>query len=206
MFRVAACSILVVVLSSRSSPGQTPTKIDFGRDVQPIFKAHCIGCHGPSQQMNGFRLDRRRDAMRGGTLAMIAPGNSEASRFYLKLIGDQYGPQMPPTGALRADQIAVLKAWIDQGAEWPDELSGDIPSPAPDPKAIAMMNALRDGNKAAFTQLVRRYPDPGNLRGAGGTTTLMYAVLYGDANSVRLLLSRNADPNLKNEAGATALM
>ena len=32
---------------------------------------------------------------------------------------------MPPTGALKAQQIAIVKAWIDEGAEWPDALAGD---------------------------------------------------------------------------------
>jgi len=156
--------------------------------------------------MNAFRLDRRRDAMRGGTIPVIAPGNSQASRFYLKLIGSQYGPQMPPTGALRPEQIAVLKAWIDQGAEWPDEASGEEPSPPPDPNAMPIMKALRDGDKTAFKTLALQHPKAGNLRGPGGTTPLMQAALYGDVESVRLLLDKGADPNLRNEAGATALM
>src|ERR1700686_5369394 len=93
-------------------PAQPPAKIDFARDVQPIFKTYCIGCHGPSQQMNGLRLDRRRDAMRGGTGPVIGPENAAASRLYLRLIGSQYGLQMPPTGALSTQQIQIIKAWI----------------------------------------------------------------------------------------------
>src|SRR4029077_14115973 len=83
-------------------------KVDFARDVQPIFKAHCIACHGPSQQMNRLRLDRRTDAMRGGTITVIGPGNPDGSRLYLRLIGNQYGLQMPPTGALTAEQIKII--------------------------------------------------------------------------------------------------
>src|SRR5580700_2151120 len=90
---------------------QTPPKVDFGREVQPLFKAHCVGCHGPTRQMNGLRLDRRRDAMRGGTTPVIGPGSAAASRLYLRLIGSQYGLQMPPTGALSPDQIGIVKAW-----------------------------------------------------------------------------------------------
>src|SRR6266699_1517528 len=58
--------------------------VDFRRDVQPLLKQYCIECHGPSQQMHGFRLDRRRDAMRGGTIVMITRGNSAGSRLYQK--------------------------------------------------------------------------------------------------------------------------
>jgi ankyrin repeat protein len=185
---------------------QIPGKVDFRRDVQPILRQFCIECHGPTQQLHGFRLDRRRDAMRGGTNTMIKPGNSIGSRLYNKLIGNQYGPQMPLNGPLSEEQINVLKAWIDQGAEWPDDLAGDTPPPPPDPKATQIMKALRNGDKPAFRKLASEDPKVGNLKGPGGITTLMQAVLYGDADSVRLLLANGADPNLRNEAGATALM
>ena len=90
--------VLTGALSGRAS--RADDAIDFGRDVQPLFKAHCYECHGPKQQKNGFRLDGRRDALRGGTISVIGPGSSAASRLYLKLATDQYGPRMPPTGPL----------------------------------------------------------------------------------------------------------
>ena len=185
---------------------QAAGKVDFRRDVQPIFKGFCIECHGPSQQMHGFRLDRRRDAMRGTTAAVIAPGNSAGSRLYLKLIGNSFGPQMPLNGPLTQEQIDVIKAWIDQGAEWPDDLAGDAPPSPPDADAAPVMRALRDGDKLSFKKMVSGNRKTANLRGAGGTTLLMQAVLYGDADSVRLLLEQGADPNIRNDAGATALM
>ncbi|HWO01122.1 MAG TPA: ankyrin repeat domain-containing protein [Blastocatellia bacterium] len=181
-------------------------KVDFRRDVQPLLKQYCIECHGPSQQMHGFRLDRRRDAMRGGTVIVITPGNSAGSRLYQKLNGSEYGPQMPPTGPLSQEQINTIGAWIDQGAEWPDDLAGETAPPPPDPKAAPIMEALRSGDTRTFEKLAREDPKAGSLKGAGGTTPLMQAVLYGDAQSVRLLLDNGANPNIKNEVGATALM
>lgn len=204
--RLVLWALASVCAMGGSYSAQVPAKVDFGRDVQPILRQNCYGCHGPSQQMNGFRIDRRRDAMRGGTIAVIGPGNADASRLYLRLVGTQYGQQMPPTGALPAEQVVILKAWIDQGAEWPDELSGEIPPPPPDPKATDIMNGLRAGNRAAFMTAISVDPKIGNAKGPGGSTPLMYAVLYGDAAMVRSLLEAGADPNIKNEAGATALM
>ena len=61
---------------------QTPARVDFARDVQPILRQHCYSCHGPREQKNGLRLDRRKDAMRGGTIAVIGPGNADGSRLY----------------------------------------------------------------------------------------------------------------------------
>jgi ankyrin repeat protein/cytochrome c551/c552 len=181
-------------------------KVDFRRDVQPLFKTYCVGCHGPSQQMGGLRLDRKRDAMRGGSISVIGPGNSGGSRLYLKLIGSQFGAQMPPTEALRPEEIAIIKTWIDQGAEWPDDLAGDAPRVAPDPRAARMMDAIRGGDRQGFKKMLSQDREAAQLKGPGGSTPLMYAALYGDANSVKLLLDAGADPNVRNEAGATALM
>ena len=127
-------------------------KVDFRRDVEPILKQFCIECHGSSQQMHGFRLDRRRDAMRGGMTIDIIPGSSESSRLYLKLLSNKYGPQMPPTGPLAEEQTEIIKAWIDQGAEWPDDLSGETPASPPDARAALIMRALREGDGAEQRQ------------------------------------------------------
>jgi len=194
-----------VMFSFPAAQAETHPKIDFGRDVQPLLKAHCVECHGPKEQKNGLRLDRRSDAMRGGTSPMIAPGNSQASRLYLKLIGKQEGPQMPPDGTMSAEEIEVIKAWIDQGAMWPNEAAAEIATPA-DPRAVRMMDALRAGDGPALRKLLRDDPTAVNLKGAGGATPLMYAAVYGDADSVRLLLEAGAEPNLRNDAGATALL
>jgi len=64
----------------------------------------------------------------------------------------------------------LVKAWIDQGAEWPDDLSGDTPPSPPDPKAARIMQALRDGDKQTFRQLASEDPKVGNRKGIGGAT------------------------------------
>ncbi|MDD5542598.1 MAG: ankyrin repeat domain-containing protein [Acidobacteriia bacterium] len=201
------CTVgLFVLLMTGVLFGQSPAKVDFRRDVQPLFKQYCVGCHGPSLQMNGFRLDRRSDAMRGGTIPVIGAGNSAGSRLYQRLIGSDYGIQMPPTGALSPQQIKIIKDWIDQGAEWPDDVSGETPPTPPDPAAVRMMDAIRKGDTISFRKILHENPRAVNLKGLGGSTPLMYAVLYGQANDVRALLEAGANPNIPNDAGATALM
>src|SRR5829696_3891150 len=183
-----------------------PLKVDFATDIQPIFRQSCVNCHGSRQQKNGFRLDRRKDALRGGTITVIGPGNAEGSRLYQKLIGSKYGPQMPPTGALPPEQVARIKTWIDQGAEWPDALSGDVaPTPA-DPVATRLMDSLRAGNRAQVSRLLASTADAVNKRGRDGATPLMFGVLYGDVAMVRTLIERGADVNLADDSGATPLM
>ena len=189
--------------------GQTARKIDFGKDVQPIFQASCVSCHGPSQQMAGFRIDQRRYALPnrvGANGARIVPGEIGRSRVYQKIAGSGGGLQMPPTGALSAEQIGIIKTWIEQGAEWPDEVAGETARPPADPGATRLMEAIRNGYRQGFDKLLRADPMAADRRGPGGSTPLMYAALYGDAASLRRLLESGAHPNLANEAGATALM
>jgi ankyrin repeat protein len=159
--------------------------------------------------MQGLRLDRRRDAMPnrvGANRAQIVPGNAAASPLYRRISGTQAGAQMPPPGPLQAEQIAAIKTWIDQGAEWPDQYSGDRDSTPADPAVVKMRDALRDDNRAEFNRAVRENPKSLQGRGPGGWTPLMYAALYGGADVLRLLLGKGADPNAQNAAGGTALM
>ena len=183
-----------------------PSKIDFRTQIMPIFQDNCISCHGPSQQLNGLRLDRRRDAMRGGTVAVIGPTNGSASRLYLRVAGNQFGLRMPPTGPLPQEQIDLIKNWIDQGAEWPDDLAGETAAPPPDPVASQMMQALRNGEKQNFAKMLREHPESANRYGPAGNTPLMYAALYGDLAQTKALLDAGADPNHGNDSGATALI
>jgi mono/diheme cytochrome c family protein len=198
--------VLAVIGWAGVARAGAPASVDFARDVQPIFQEHCFECHGPAQQRNGLRLDRRRDALRGGTGPMIGPGNAAGSRLYLRLAGDRYGTRMPPFDPLKPEQIATIKAWIDQGAAWPDELSGDVAPAAPDPTATRFMEALRNGDGPRWRRLLRDAPGLVKRSGPGGSTPLMFAVLYGDLDAVRLVLEAGASPNVRNEAGATALM
>jgi ankyrin repeat protein len=192
--------------ASSSVSGQPQTTIDFARDVQPMLAVRCVGCHGPTQQMNGYRLDRRSSAMGGLLRANIVPGNSDASRLYRRLIGSQFGVQMPPTGALTPAEIDMVKSWIDQGAEWPDALANEADRPPPDQNAARMIDAIRVSNQTAVRKQLEDMPSVVNRRGPGGSTPLMYAALYGDSRLVVEMLQAGGDPNIRNHVGASALM
>jgi hypothetical protein len=185
---------------------QATTRVDFGREVQPILRERCYGCHGPEQQMNGFRLDRRADALRGGTQTVIGPGNAEGTLLYRRLTDTRAGIRMPPTGSLAANEIAIIKAWIDQGVEWPDELAGVPVSPPVDPASERLATLIRDADRGAVDALLKGNPASVRGRASGGTTPLMAAALYGDADLLQRMLAMGADPRVTNVSGANALM
>ncbi len=109
---------------ARIAPPSTRSAIDFVRDVQPILVKRCSECHGPDKQKSGLRLDRKADALRGGKSGkpVLVPGRSAESEILVRVTSSDPDEVMPSQGArLTADQIGVLKAWIDQGAVWPEE-------------------------------------------------------------------------------------
>jgi ankyrin repeat protein len=204
MRRIAlVAGIGLMAALSRTGVAQEPGTVNFIRDVQPIFRQSCVGCHGPTIHQNGFRLDRRSDAMRGGTIAVIGPGNSEGSRLYRRLIGSEYGTQMPPTGALKPEQIAIIKSWIDQGAAWPDEAANEAPPQPIDPAAARVMEAALWGSAADVETLLAQGTDA-NARNEAGATPLMRAL--DDPAKTRVLLEYGADPNARSDEGRTPLV
>ena len=105
-------------------------QVDYASDIQPLFAKHCYSCHSAKKQESSYRLDIRSIAMRGGDLgeSPIEPGDSQASTLIDYVTGSDESLRMPPEGEgepLSADEIAILKKWIDGGANWPDELAGD---------------------------------------------------------------------------------
>src|SRR5215831_12407427 len=183
---------------------QVPDKIDFARDVQPIFRQNCVTCHGPSQQMNGLRVDRKSSVFSG---RRVVSRSLENSFLYRRLVGSsEFGSQMPPTGPLKPEQVEVVKRWVEQGAEWPDALANEVELPPINAKAVAMVEALRKGDRRTFMKYAAEDPKLLNARGPEGATPFMYAVLYSDAPMLERLLKQGADPNKQNDANATALM
>jgi ankyrin repeat protein len=202
---VAAVAIVWSFAAGHRIHAQAPAKVDFARDVQPVLQQNCVGCHGASQQLGGLRLDRRSSVFKAGARRVV-PGGLENSLVYHRLIGNGFGRQMPPTGALPPEQITVIRTWIEQGAEWPDALANEADLPPLDAKAVAMVDALRRADRAAFMKFVAEEPALLNARGPEGSTPFMYAVLYTDAAVLERLLKMGANPNLANDAKATALM
>lgn len=117
-----AASALPVLLAFAAGAVPTTTRLQYNRDVRPILAENCFACHGPdsASRQADLRLDRQGDAtmMRNGH-APIVKGKPQASELIRRVTGQ--GPLMPPPNGhkkLTAQQIATLKQWITEGAEY----------------------------------------------------------------------------------------
>jgi hypothetical protein len=105
-------------------------KIDFARQIKPLLERSCIACHSGEKPRSHFRLDGRDAMLKGGAsgAAAIVPGHSEKSPLIDYVSGKVPESEMPPKPArkrfpaLTTDEVALLRAWIDQGSEWPTDV------------------------------------------------------------------------------------
>jgi len=120
------CARASVDVSLLPPPLQGP--VDFTRDVRPILEKSCYSCHGPEKQKSGYRLDVRESALAGGegSAPNVVPGKSADSPL-IHYVGDLVDDMLMPSKGdrLTPEQIGMLRAWIDQGAPWPDDGSTD---------------------------------------------------------------------------------
>lgn len=107
--------------------------VDFAKDIQPILKERCLGCHGPQKQKGKLRLDSKEAAFKQSDEPIIAPGHADQSELYRRITlpkGDD--DLMPAEGEpLTKAQIELIKAWIEEGAPWPDGLVLQVAEAAP---------------------------------------------------------------------------
>lgn len=106
---------------SKLPPALDKKGITFEKDIRPILAKNCIRCHGEKNPKGKLRLDSLEAALKGGEDGkVIEVGNGAKSpivQFTARLNEDD---AMPPTNKgnpLTREQVALLRAWIDQGAK-----------------------------------------------------------------------------------------
>ncbi len=118
--------LLVSVLWMGSSSFAVEPRLRFNRDVRPILSDKCFFCHGPdaSKRKADLRLDDRISVIDSGA---IVPGKPDESEILRRVLSDNTDERMPPAATklerLSDQEIAILKRWIDEGAEFEDHWS-----------------------------------------------------------------------------------
>ncbi|PYI80079.1 MAG: hypothetical protein DME26_22280 [Verrucomicrobia bacterium] len=127
-------------------------KVDFAKDIQPIFEFNCVACHREGHSKGGLRMDSKVDAFKGGDggPGIIAGKRRESSIYISTTASPDDERLMPPKnkgGPLPKEQIEIIAKWIDQGAFWPEGLklvpkkAEEVPG-ANEPQVVADIHKL----------------------------------------------------------------
>jgi len=105
-----------------------PAAVDFAKEVAPIFEAHCVRCHNADEKKGKFSMATAKEffAKRRGHDEAVLPGNADGS-LLVELITPAHpgeSPEMPEEGKpLTAEQVALIRTWIAEGATWPADIT-----------------------------------------------------------------------------------
>ena len=125
-------TLIGILLLSLTSQLSAEELIDYRRQIRPLLSNSCYACHGPDRanQENDLRLDVRDHAI----TSAISPGNADESEIIRRLLSEDE-ERMPPSDSTRTpltpEQVALVKKWIDQGANFSEHWSysqPDLPS------------------------------------------------------------------------------
>jgi mono/diheme cytochrome c family protein len=103
------------------NPPEGDDPVSYAADIQPIFDANCIGCHGAGG--NGG-LDLRSGLSHANLVGvaantsggvLVVTGDASNSVFSMRLAGSGVGV-MPPSGPLPASVLDLVDEWINDGA------------------------------------------------------------------------------------------
>jgi hypothetical protein len=121
-----------------AAPAQA--KVDFAREVRPIFNAHCTACHGGVKEAGEVSFIYREKALGKGESGktIIVPGKPEASEMMARVLStdpDEVMPKPEHGPPLAAKEIETLRQWIQEGAEWGEHWSF-VPPRLHEPPAV----------------------------------------------------------------------
>ena len=156
-FRLLASLTLLAVLASARAltpdelaklPPPASRAVDFAKDIKPMFEAACIKCHAKGKDKGGLSIETREAFLKGGDTGPAAVlGKSVESLIVAAVSGLDPDTVMPKKGTKwTAEQVGLLRAWIDQGASWPAGITFAKPPPhnlQPRPVALPVRPAVQ---------------------------------------------------------------
>ena len=114
-------TLSAIALATLLTPTFADEAIDFESQIAPILSVHCVRCHSPSNSKGDISLANIGHLRDNGH---IEPGQPDESYLIELITGlDGTPPEMPKDAApLSAEQVALIRQWIADGASWPDDV------------------------------------------------------------------------------------
>jgi hypothetical protein len=120
--------ILAPLLTAAVMSQEARPKVNFETQIWPILQAHCFECHAGQQQEGNLRVDARDPFFAGGVSGKVLTyGDANQSLLIDRLLGKGDHDRMPvDSDPLSDKQIALVRRWIDEGAQWPAAIGKQI--------------------------------------------------------------------------------
>jgi hypothetical protein len=112
---ITRISLLLLALASHAR-----SEVDFAHQVVPVLRKHCAECHMEEAKKGGFSMNTRESLIAGSEDGpVVEPGNAQDSLLMEVIVSDDKTDRMPPKGPrIPAEQVEILRKWIDGGMHW----------------------------------------------------------------------------------------
>ena len=181
--------------------------VDFAKDIKPILDKHCTKCHGEEKDKGGLALHTKFHAFKesdSGEVTIIA-GKPENSLLFKKITETDEDDIMPPKGALTDDKVALIKQWIKEGANWPDDGHKEVVNWSLKPIIKAPLPQVRNSTWPAneidhFTlaKMEKNQFTPAQLADPASLIRRVYLDLTGQLPDVKAINAFESDPSYSN--------
>ena len=121
-----ATTLATAADNSQLPPAATKTGVTYATDIKPIFDISCVKCHSGDRPKARLHLETLEGVLKGTKEGKIVTPGDSANSFIVKAIAHttaDHDSWMPPLNnkagiqPLTADEIGLIRAWIDQGAK-----------------------------------------------------------------------------------------
>ena len=147
-----ACALPLVLWGELSPeqkaqlPQPANRPVDFVKDIQPLFEAACVKCHAKGKDKGGFSLETRERFLKGGDTGSAAVAGKSADSYLIELVTSSASDEVMPKKGTKwtPEQVGLMRAWIDQGAAWPANVTFAKPPPENlHPRTVALARGRR---------------------------------------------------------------
>jgi mono/diheme cytochrome c family protein len=117
--RVPALTLALSLAATAFAPAQQPDGAAFfEKEVRPVLRKNCVGCHNPQVNNSGLSLANREAVLEGGNRGSSFNPASPTESLLLSAVRQSGDLKMPPGGKLKDEEIAVIERWVEMGLPW----------------------------------------------------------------------------------------